>query len=352
MSGRSYATNDGKRSSASLTKVVLACNCNMAVIVFYQSVNKYLAAVHGMHPVDFCLIRQAQMAAAYLLLAYFDGIHVVKSLPKRKIWFLMARCLTHNLQFVTFVVGIKYVPVVVAVLLVQTAPIWTAFLGFCVNGEKFSLTEMACILGSFVGAAMLTSAKPCEASGTAPALHALGILILILSAFCLSSTIVLTRRLQGVHFSVVLFWYSFTGALCFGTVRALGFVKDYALADLDHSVWQLMALICLLSVFSQYFQVYAQQNGKSIVVAMLGLCQPVYALFADIFVFKETFNAAQIKAGLVIAAFTAAMIIVQSKPNEEKKEAVADNYSEYSLGEGGGPADLESCYSKYSYLTV
>jgi drug/metabolite transporter (DMT)-like permease len=131
-------------------------------------------------------------------------------------------------------------------------------------------------------------------------MHSLGVFLLILSAWCLSMTIVLTRKLKEIHYSVILFWYSFTGMVSFGSLRVCGAVQDYSLLDLDRSVWKLMFMIGVLSMFNQYFQVLSQQNGKSLIVAILGLCQPVYALVSDIFLFDEQFTITQIKGGLII----------------------------------------------------
>ena len=61
--------------------------------------------------------------------------------------------------YTAMVFAVMYLPVFVTAIVINTAPFWTAILGFVVSGESVSKSEIVYIIGSFSGIVIMALSK-------------------------------------------------------------------------------------------------------------------------------------------------------------------------------------------------
>ena len=87
-------------------------------------------------------------------------------------------------------------------------PLWASILGYCLNGEAVSKFQIMCMIGSFVGVIILSLSKSGEEDNvTSKRNFYVGLIAALLCGFCFSFSTVLTRKLKGLHYSIIQFHY-------------------------------------------------------------------------------------------------------------------------------------------------
>ena len=187
-----------------------------------------MAAKNGVSVGDFQVYRAALMFIVMGPLNFLLGKKPCRDLQARGIGGLPAtdgqraltmclRSLFGVLNFVLYIWVTKMIPIALATILFNLAPFWTSFMGYFINGEKiyiFQYFAMAVCLVLIV-CLTLTKDSPSTATKQKPvntyADTLMGIVISILASINGAAMNISNRRLQGTHFSVVMFFHSLLG---------------------------------------------------------------------------------------------------------------------------------------------
>jgi len=99
------------------------------------------------------------------------------------------------------------------------------------------------------------------------------------------------RRLQGTHFSVVMFFH---GALGFTVPLVITLIycacTDLTMFQYAAAGWLWICMGGLSDLLACSFNVIAFQNDESAFISVLNYSQVFYAFILDIFVFEESIN--------------------------------------------------------------
>ena len=85
----------------------------------------------------------------------YSGKHVVNDVPVGVRTWVFARCLAGFIGYLLMMVSLKYLPILVDQIIFNTAPFWTAILGFIFLNNHISCFDIVCMIGCFIGVAIL-----------------------------------------------------------------------------------------------------------------------------------------------------------------------------------------------------
>ena len=140
-----------------------------------------------------------------------------------------------------------------------------------------------------------------------------------------SCDVVITRKINKIHFAVLVFWIS--GLLTI--IYAVLLVYDYSIADeirlINYSFdpyWKLLLILGFASSTRILCSTLAFQLEKSIIMTSIQQVNIVYAFMADLIMFNVKFNKYQyFGAGLVIVTnFIAVMVNLLKKDKSREKK--------------------------------
>ena len=120
------------------------------------------------------------------------------------------------MSFLIFTFNLQLIPITLIIIFFQTNPLWSAILGYLINGEKVSSIELFAMLLSFAGVIFIAVARSTneteqesqvplapESSSilTGSSAVYLGVILTLCHAWLFSGVGVISRRLQRVHFT-------------------------------------------------------------------------------------------------------------------------------------------------------
>lgn len=151
------------------------------------------------------------------------------------------------------------------------------------------------ILLAFVGVVIIGSAKPAVQTNArvGQGMKLLGLGCSLTMSFCYSLISVLTRKMQKIHYSVVLFYYGVFSVVTLTVALVIeSFVKDEPLRFIRMS-WMQLAVINVASGFNCVGIVshtIATQNEKSGFITSIAYVSLIYAFCGDLFIFEQIFS--------------------------------------------------------------
>ena len=181
----------------------------------YTAILKIALNEKGVHPLDMCLIRTLFMLVGSSILAYMMKASFI--VEKNDVPFLLLRCLFGTIGFTSITYGVAMVPLVVQNTIFNTAPFWASILGWVINKEKITTLEIIALILSFGGVFCVTfaghnkkneSEAVSDTSSSVNGSHLLGSCLVLITSWCYASVTILTRRIQNVHFAVMLTYYA------------------------------------------------------------------------------------------------------------------------------------------------
>jgi drug/metabolite transporter (DMT)-like permease len=136
----------------------------------------------------------------------------------KKYWGIVAfRAVTGFTVFAFFVYAITLMPLALYMVLVETNPFWTSILCLIILKEQIKNFEFAAMMICFGGVACIALAKDSIGADFAAIIdpyadtRVLGIVIAIAVAWGFAGVFILNRKLQRVHWVLVMFFHSVIG---------------------------------------------------------------------------------------------------------------------------------------------
>lgn len=207
-----------------------------------------------------------------------------------------------TLGFTTITFGVALVPLVVQNTIFNTAPFWASLLSFCFLKEYITKFEICAMILSFGGVCMISvpneatgeeiADEESEEVGTSSSKQILGSGLIFCTAWCYATVSILTRKMQKIHFAVMLFYYSVVAFTLTSLVICVDvWISDkaFGLFTYNSEQWLFTLLLSSVNFIGLNCQTIALQNERSGFITLLGYIGLFYAFLGDIFIFKETF---------------------------------------------------------------
>lgn len=159
-----------------------------------------------------------------------------------------------------------------------------------------------------------SSAKDTD-TAYSPAMQLLGAGLIFCTSWCYAVVSILTRQMQSMHFSVMLFYYSIVASVCSALmILCQAWIKDepIRLFTYDGEQWLFLCSVSVVNFIGLNCQTIALQNERSGFITLLGYIGLVYAFLGDIFIFNETFQWLELLGVAVVLSLNIALICAKS----------------------------------------
>lgn len=173
-------------------------------------------------------------------------------------------------------------------ILFNTSPFQASLLGFLILQEVLQLKEIICMVVAFSGVLIIAFSKPLNTNDSSPDNKLFGTICSLTVASCYALVSVLTRSMQALHYSIVLFYYAIFSVLALMAILvAESYIKNEPLRILTLSWYQigLMTLTSTFNTFGLVFNTIALQNEKSGFITSIGYISIVYSFMGDLIIF-------------------------------------------------------------------
>ena len=311
------------------TKAVIFINFYALLVFAYVACTKHAVMNKGVHTLDACLLRAFVLIIGAFLLTRANGVSYHIEKKDRCTVFAFTLAGTIGFAFVLF--GASLVPLLVQCTLFNTAPFWASILGCVFLRERLVRLEIVALILSFCGVLCVAFSKMDrggtedaeESETTSTGTFLLGCVFVLCCAWCEASVTLLSRSLQDVNFSVLLFWYGVVAVpanllivLCEAYVNS----HSFRLLEYDAGQYMWMLLIAFFNFIGVCSQTIAAQNERSGFVTLLGYIGLVYAFMGDLLIFSEVPNALEvIGVGVILILNVVVVCRKWESPTEEKQ---------------------------------
>ena len=181
---------------------------------------------------DLCFIRTFINLSLSLLTVYNSGKHVIRDVPEEKRGWLFMRCVAGLTGFTCMVFSVKYLPIFISAIVFNTAPFWTAILGFFMLGNRISCFDLFMMIGCFTGitilslyqnrsSQVLSEDEEHLSTSIIDNIHStqitsfefiIGMSCILTCSITYSLVSVLTQKLKTIHFSLMMFHYGWVAS--------------------------------------------------------------------------------------------------------------------------------------------
>jgi drug/metabolite transporter (DMT)-like permease len=185
----------------------------------------------GIGALELCLFRNFINFILSAITVRYYGKNVVGDVPRELRILVFVRSIAGLFSFTCMILSLQYLPIFISQIVFNTAPFWTAVLGFLILGTKVSSYDLMCMVGCFSGVIMLVSVKKDAVimeeertddnsishnminKNVSKIEYLIGLSCILTTAFMYSFIGVITRRLREIHFSLMMFHYGWITSL-------------------------------------------------------------------------------------------------------------------------------------------
>ena len=268
----SHKTDDNFTKSSSSDKITntpLAIAYMLAFCVLNavcQSLSKYATTKQGVNPIEWCFVRSFSLFVVSIFQLKFNGKNPIYGIypehkeeweefeqqKRRNFSLVFVRAISGTVAYTCVVFAVMYIPVFVMAVILNTAPFFTAILGWIISKETVTNLEIFFMVGSFAGISYLALQSGTEerisASGTN---LAVGIAFSMVTSIGFSLVMVSTRRLKEIHYSIMIFWYAATASSFYLVViLANYFISNKKFGTWGMSVYKTAFAMVFLNMFA------------------------------------------------------------------------------------------------------
>ena len=126
--------------------------------VLYHALAK-VATNNDIDVIDLCFIRTFINFLIACGTVTYSGQHLIHGVPKEMRHVLFIRCMIGVVGFTCLVYGLKLVPIFISSIILQTMPFWTSIMGYFLNKEVVTKSEVICMVGCFAGVLVIAFSK-------------------------------------------------------------------------------------------------------------------------------------------------------------------------------------------------
>ena len=108
---------------------------------------------------DLVLIRVLVNFITSFTTVRYNQKHIINDIPVKYWKLLIWRCFLGTVGYASYVYCLKFIPLFICTILLNTTPFIASVLGFFVNGDTISGIEVKLMFGAFVGIVLLALTK-------------------------------------------------------------------------------------------------------------------------------------------------------------------------------------------------
>jgi drug/metabolite transporter (DMT)-like permease len=150
---------------------------------------------------------------------------------------------------------------------------------------------------AFTGVVVIGSAKTEDSNNsmieTTPYARVIGLTLSLTVAICYSLVSVLTRKMQKIHYSVVLVYYGAFSVIALTLVLVIESLLNGEPLRFINVTWEQLLVMAVASSFNTVgiiSHTISLQNEKSGFITAIGYVSLIYAFAGDVFIFGQTFS--------------------------------------------------------------
>ena len=114
---------------------------------------------HGISVMDLIFVRVVINFISSIGTVRYHKKHIINDVPSKFWKLLLVRCLIGTVGYASFIYCLKFIPLFICTIIMNTAPFVTSVMGYFVNGEKITKVEIIFMLGAFGGIILLSLTK-------------------------------------------------------------------------------------------------------------------------------------------------------------------------------------------------
>ena len=183
--------------------------------------------------------------------------------------------------------------------------------------EAITPFEIAALILSFASVLCIALSGSNETAGQSEEVDdsnsskLIGSVLILCVAWVYASVVIITRKMQAIHFVCVMFYFGLVAAPAVLVVilgQAWASDGPIKMSQYDASAFGFIALLATLAFLSNNALTIAMQSERSGFVTMLGYIGLVYAFFGDIFIFHESFAGLELVGVILILVINLSLV--------------------------------------------
>lgn len=251
---------------------------------------KLLSKGKGITVADFCMMRALVQFVA-------SGSFLLKNStsPSKELTGLWPTVIGHSSISMATQMGMKFaitlIPLAMAELIKNTNVFWTSVLAFFILKEKLMLFEIFSMFLAF-GAILVMVITSSKSSSGADSISAIifGCILMFGASWGQAGMSVLNRKMTNLHWSVIMFIYSFVGFAFSAVYMIIEALMKGSFTMHPIAIWGQLAAICIFDYFKVTAQLIAYQNDSPTFVSLFQQNVILYAFAADAFILNDALS--------------------------------------------------------------
>lgn len=237
---------------------------------------------------------------------FVSGQNPCRAVTRELAWPLLIRCVAGALAFITVTTALPLLPLVLFQVITNMTPFLAALLACLWLGEKLSFFQLVCMLLCFGGIAVVIFERDTTRSKTDKEFGSFnyGVILTCIVAMIFAVTAVTTRRVKGLHWSVVTFYFELSCFIISGLWILYEMRSQPVYQFKDMIPWMEIIGASFCHFTAQLFLTCMNQSLNPAIVAMFMYAKVVYAGFSDYFVFDEQLQSVQIVGAVAVLVLT------------------------------------------------
>lgn len=249
---------------------------------------------------------------------------------------LVIRVISGVTSFLCLYYAIKYLPIFLVSLILNTSPIFTSFLAFLVLKEKVSRTEVFALFFAFFGVYILISNS--KQGSTEDSLSAenkveesdnsnilmIPFICLLVSPLLMALTNVLLRHMKKMHEYTSSTYSVGLSMVVFGPIMSFSDDKQIITDCFTQSDYIILIMISLMSCIGMLCKAKAMQMEMASRLSILMYFSIIFTLVFDIMLIGTVFNFQEVVGMLIVFSANALSIyVIFSKNCFQKQDTFA-----------------------------
>ena len=232
---------------------------------------------------------------------------------------LLTRLIVGNLCYLALTAVYMYLPLGIGATIIATNPFAITILAHFFLHEKAQFFEIAALIITFTGIAVMGMAHPIDAADEKQHfVYTLGISLAVFVALCLAISTIVSRKLKAIDTSALLFTHMLFGVALAGCILyADKKATPYFVYD-SYETYALLLIAGVANIFAMQMWQYSVQYCRSTDVALLKNVSVFYNFMTDLAVFDEKFTLLQLVGAAIVAVTNLLTIYIKARQERLK----------------------------------
>jgi drug/metabolite transporter (DMT)-like permease len=282
--------------------------------------NHFTTSKRGVSVLEYATSRNFLNALPIFCILFYKNEGFLKGFKPEHTKVFFARAIIGVFGIFSMTWMYSLLPMGIGATITATNPIILSFLAHHFLNEPSSGREITVIVVTFLGICLLSLAQEYSLAVKNTTYYRLGIALGLVTAVCLATNNILTRKLKAVDTDCLQFCHMIIGLVILST--SLLFTHEGALYSFpDRSTYIYLVIGGFANCVSMNIGTYTIQHSKSTNIALLRFVGVTYSFLVDLVIFREHFNWLQILAVVIILGTNVTATITKLKGESKLKHS-------------------------------